>query len=79
MIRTPLHDVEGLLFGDDVIDVVGQEGVLVHQLALDATNDRGFSLTKPRYILRRIEPGEKTMCMVTRSLSRSTHLQHFLL
>lgn len=52
MIRIPLHDVEGLLFGDDVIDVVGQEGVLVHQLALDATNDRGFSLTKPRYILR---------------------------
>ena len=51
MISTPLHDVEGLLLGDDVIDVVGQEGVLVHQFALDAANDRGFSLAEPRYIL----------------------------
>ena len=39
MIHTPLHDVEGLLFGDDVIDVVCQEGVLVYQFTLDATND----------------------------------------
>lgn len=48
---TPLHDVEGLLLGDDVINVTGQERILVHKPALDASDDGGLGLAEPRHIL----------------------------